>query len=165
MRQDPLRALQDLFRRSSSPNTIPSLPLALHAAGATVYELFLTVSFFSSPYLLSALYFLASANRATSLGHPHSLTSRMWQESEATTADFYRVSHLVRSQLTVSLVDEGNKTWLTLEQELLEGEYRDMRERQMDWIEQEDGVMSSYAVRTLRGTVRDDALEVVREQR
>ena len=89
----------------------------------------------------------------------------MWQESEATTADFYRVSHLVRSQLTVSLVNEGEKTWLQLEQELLEGEYRDMRERQMDWIEREDGVMSSYAVRTLKSTVRDDALEVVRDQR
>ena len=89
----------------------------------------------------------------------------MWQESEATTADFYRVSHLVRSQLTASLVDEGNKTWLNLEQELLEGEYRDMRERQMDWIEQEDGIMSSHAVRALRETVKDDALEVVRDQR
>jgi hypothetical protein len=89
----------------------------------------------------------------------------MWQESEATTADFYRVSHLVRSQFTVSLVNEGNKTWLMLEQELLEGEYRDMRERQMDWLEREDGVINSYAVRTLRQTVKDDALEVVLDQR
>ena len=71
----------------------------------------------------------------------------------------------VESQLAVSLANESSKTWLTLEQDLLQGDYRAIRERQMDWIEREDGIMSSAAVTILRETVKEDATEVIRNQR
>ncbi|WVF65412.1 hypothetical protein IAT40_000139 [Kwoniella sp. CBS 6097] len=90
---------------------------------------------------------------------------RMWYESESRTPDFPRVSFLVRSQIRLSLADEGNKTWLHLEQDFLATEYRTIRDRQMELLEKEDGMMTRPAVRELREKLGKDAYDVLAEQR
>ncbi|WWC72975.1 uncharacterized protein I206_106939 [Kwoniella pini CBS 10737] len=90
---------------------------------------------------------------------------RMWQESASQTPDFPKVSFLVRSQIRLSLSDEGNKTWLNLEQDFLDTEYRTIRDRQMELLEKEDGMMSRYGVRELRDKLGREGYEVLSEQR
>ncbi|WVQ81129.1 hypothetical protein IAT38_003251 [Cryptococcus sp. DSM 104549] len=90
---------------------------------------------------------------------------RMWQESESQLSDFDRVSFLVRSQLRISLTDEGSKTWLHLEHDFLETEYRTIRDRQMDLLDKEDGMMQRAAVRMLKEKVGREVYDVISEQR
>ncbi|WVR08927.1 hypothetical protein IAU60_005986 [Kwoniella sp. DSM 27419] len=90
---------------------------------------------------------------------------RMWQESESRTPDFSKVSSLVRSQIRLSLADEAEKTWLNLEQDFLATEYRTIRDRQMELLEKEDGMMNRPAVRDLRDKLGREAYEVLAEQR
>ncbi|WRT69192.1 uncharacterized protein IL334_006176 [Kwoniella shivajii] len=90
---------------------------------------------------------------------------RMWSESASQIPDFPKVSFLVRSQIRLSLSDEGNKTWLNLEQDFLATEYRTIRDRQMDLLEKEDGMMSRPAVRELRDKLGREGYEVLSEQR
>lgn len=93
------------------------------------------------------------------------LMTRMWHESEAASVDFVRVSLLVRSHVSVALEDEASKSWLSLEQDLLDTEYRTIRERQMELLEKEDGMMDTDALRTLRYHIERDAVAVVQSQR
>ncbi|KAK8844114.1 hypothetical protein IAR55_006908 [Kwoniella newhampshirensis] len=90
---------------------------------------------------------------------------RMWQESESRIDDFDRVSFLVRSQIRLSLADEGNKTWLHLEQDFLGTDYRTIRDRQMELLEKEDGMMSRPAIRELREKLGREAYDVLSGQR
>lgn len=89
----------------------------------------------------------------------------MWQESESRLADFERVSFLVRSQIRLSLQDEASKTWLHLEHDFLETDYRTIRDRQMELLEKEDGLLSRSAIRELREKLGRDAYDVMSEQR
>ncbi|RXK38189.1 hypothetical protein M231_04563 [Tremella mesenterica] len=89
---------------------------------------------------------------------------RMWHESESRLADFARLSFLVRSQIRLSLADEAGKTWLHLEQEL-EADYRTIRDRQLEMLEREDGMLARQAVRELKEKLGKDAYEVMAEQR
>ncbi len=89
----------------------------------------------------------------------------MWQESESRSSDFERLTLLVRSQLQLSLADESNKTWLNLEKDFLETDYRTIRDRQMEMMEKEDGMMGSSAVRELREKVEREAYDLMTEQR
>ncbi len=89
----------------------------------------------------------------------------MWQESESRLADFGRVSFLVRSQIRLSLADESSKSWLHLEHDLLETDYRTIRDRQMELLEKEDGMFSRPAIRELKDKLGRDAYEVMAEQR
>ncbi len=89
----------------------------------------------------------------------------MWHESEASSADFARVSLLVRSHISFALADEASKSWLSLEQDLLDTEYRTIRERQMELLEKEDGMMETSALRTLRSHIEREAVAVVQNQR
>ncbi|KAK6906154.1 hypothetical protein I203_100138 [Kwoniella mangroviensis CBS 8507] len=90
---------------------------------------------------------------------------RMWSESASQVPDFPKVSFLVRSQIRLSLSDEGNKTWLNLEQDFLATEYRTIRDRQMELLEKEDGMMSRLSVRELRDKLGREGYEVLSEQR
>lgn len=90
---------------------------------------------------------------------------RMWAESESRLEDLARVSLLVHSQVRLSLEDEAGKTWLNLEKDLLESEYSVIRDRQMQMLEKEDGMMGRKAVRELREKVGGEAYEVMSEQR
>ncbi|WWC63902.1 uncharacterized protein I303_106507 [Kwoniella dejecticola CBS 10117] len=90
---------------------------------------------------------------------------RMWHESASQTPDFPKVSFLVRSQIRLSLSDEGNKSWLDLERDFLDTEYRTIRDRQMELLEKEDGMMSRHAVRELRDKLGREGYEVLSEQR
>lgn len=89
----------------------------------------------------------------------------MWHESESRLSDFSRLSNLVRSQLLFSLSSESQATWLSLEQDLLESDYAAIRERQMEMLEREDGMMVNPGVRELREVVGREAYEVVIDQR
>ncbi|RSH95186.1 hypothetical protein EHS25_000272 [Saitozyma podzolica] len=90
---------------------------------------------------------------------------RMWAESESRLEDLARVTLLVHSQVRLSLEDEAGKTWLNLEKDLLESEYSVIRDRQMQMLEKEDGMMGRKAVRELREKVGGEAYEVMSEQR
>ena len=89
----------------------------------------------------------------------------MWQDSESRSTDFDRVSILVRGQVHLSLHDEASKNWLNLEHDLLATDYRTIRDRQMELLEKEDGMLSRPAIRELRGTLGKEAYEVMAEQR
>ena len=89
----------------------------------------------------------------------------MWQESGSRVDDFERVSLLVRSQIRVSLVDEVSKTWLHLEHDFLETDYRTIRDRQMELLEKEDGMLARPAIRELREKLGREAYDVLSEQR
>lgn len=89
----------------------------------------------------------------------------MWAESESRLPDLARVTLLVHSQVRLSLEDEAGKTWLNLEKDLLESEYSVIRDRQMQMLEKEDGMMGKKAVRELRDKVGGEAYEVMSEQR
>lgn len=90
---------------------------------------------------------------------------RMWNESQATAADLDRVAALVRSHLSVVLADEASLTWEELEKDLLEADYRDIRDRQMDLMEREGGMMHRLAVRRLREKIAVEAAQVIVQQR
>nr|XP_031861447.1 uncharacterized protein CI109_003051 [Kwoniella shandongensis]KAA5528519.1 hypothetical protein CI109_003051 [Kwoniella shandongensis] len=90
---------------------------------------------------------------------------RMWQESESRIDDFDRVSFLVRSQIRLSQADEGNKSWVHLEQDFLGTDYRTIRDRQMELLEKEDGMMTKPAIRELRDKLGREAYDVLSEQR
>nr|ODO03704.1 hypothetical protein L204_00040 [Cryptococcus depauperatus CBS 7855] len=90
---------------------------------------------------------------------------RMWQESNSQISDFPRLTHLIRSQLSLSLTDESSKTWLHLESDFLSTDYRTIRDRQMDLLEREDGMMQRNAVRSLKEKVGKEVWEVICEQR
>ena len=89
----------------------------------------------------------------------------MWQESESRLSDIERVSFLVRSQLHLSLADESGKTWLHLEHDFLETDYREIRDRQMELLEKEDGMLSRPAIRELKDKLGREAYMVMTEQR
>ncbi|KAK0540293.1 hypothetical protein OC835_000744 [Tilletia horrida] len=90
---------------------------------------------------------------------------RMWNDSGAAATDFSRVSALVRSQIKESLRKEGNKTWLDLERDFLESDYRNVRDRQMREIEVDDDYSSKAPIRNLRGVLYRESYEFVRQQR
>ncbi|ORX39155.1 hypothetical protein BD324DRAFT_618673 [Kockovaella imperatae] len=90
---------------------------------------------------------------------------RMWSESESRLPDFGRLSLLVRSHVYLSLADEVAKTWLNLEQDFLETEYRSIRDRQMELLEKEDGMLTRPTVRALREKVGRAAYDVLADQR
>nr|KIR86243.1 hypothetical protein I308_03187 [Cryptococcus tetragattii IND107] len=118
---------------------------------------------------------------------------RMWQESNSRIPDFYRLIQLIRSHLTLTLspattsliaatatntrsfssrtvlIDESlpefTKNWFDLEQDLLTTDYRTIRDRQMDLLEKEGGMMRRSAVRDLKENVGKEAWDVVCEQR
>ena len=89
----------------------------------------------------------------------------MWSESESRLPDFGRLSLLVRSQVQISLADEAGKTWLHLERDFLEAAYRSIRDRQMELLEKEDGMLARPTVRALREKVGREAYDVLAEQR
>ena len=89
----------------------------------------------------------------------------MWHESESRLDDFGRLSFLVRSQIRLSLADEWQKTWLNLEQDFLESDYRTIRDRQLEMLEKEDGMLARPGVRELKEKLQREAYEVMAEQR
>jgi engulfment/cell motility protein 1 len=90
---------------------------------------------------------------------------RMWHESSSTIDDFPRLTFLIRSQIRLSLADEAIKSWLHLERDFLETPYTIIRERQMEMLEKEDGMMTNPGVLELRESLGRDAYEVLKEQR
>ncbi|KAE8212868.1 hypothetical protein CF327_g3519 [Tilletia walkeri] len=90
---------------------------------------------------------------------------RMWNDSGAAASDFNRVSALVRSQIKESLRKEGSKSWLDLERDFLESDYRHVRDRQMREIEVDDDFSSKGPIRNLRGILYRESYEFVRQQR
>ncbi|KAG7094065.1 hypothetical protein E1B28_007685 [Marasmius oreades] len=90
---------------------------------------------------------------------------RMWSESGSASGDFARVAALVRSQVKVSLEDEGQRPWHEVEQDFLECEYRAVRDRQMKELELEDDLLNKVPVRNLRAKIYKESYEFVRQQR
>ena len=89
----------------------------------------------------------------------------MWSDSESRRPDFDRVALLVRTQVRVTLARESQKTWLHLEKDLLESDYRTIRDRQMEMLEKEDGLLSRQSVKELKSKLGKEAYDVVTGQR
>lgn len=117
----------------------------------------------------------------------------MWQESNSRIPDFYRLIQLIRSHLTLTLspantsliattttttrsfssqtvlIDEPLpkfiKTWFDLERDFLTTDYRTIRDRQMNLLEKEGGMMRRSGVKGLKEKVGKEAWDVVCEQR
>lgn len=89
----------------------------------------------------------------------------MWSDSESRTADFDRLSMLVRTQVRLTLAGEAIKTWLNLERDFLESEYRAIRDRQMEMLEKEDGLLTRTSVKELKSKLAREAYSVVTDQR
>ncbi|KAG8960007.1 hypothetical protein FRC03_007201 [Tulasnella sp. 419] len=89
---------------------------------------------------------------------------RMWNESGAVASDFPRVAALVQSQIRVVLNDES-RPWHEVERDLLNSEYREVRERQMRELELQDDLVRKPPVRNLRAKLYKDSFEFVRSQR
>lgn len=71
----------------------------------------------------------------------------MWHESSASKADFERLVKLTRSHISVSLAGEASKSWLELELDFLETDYRSARERQMVDLERGDNLLKAPGVK------------------
>jgi len=99
----------------------------------------------------------------------HNLTTRfflrMWNESSGAVYDFPQVAALVRSQVKVALKNESSTSWFEVEREMLESEYRKVRERQMKELELEDDLLSKAPVRKLRESLYNESFNFVRDQR
>lgn len=89
----------------------------------------------------------------------------MWHDSESRSNDFDKVSLLVRTQVRLTLADESSKTWLNLEKDFLEVDYRTVRDQQMHLLEKEDGMLAKSSIRELRNQLGKEAYDVVAEQR
>jgi hypothetical protein len=148
MRQNLMRALQDLPSRTCPSNLFPVIPPSFPTFTPHSSDVLFTVS---KPPL--------------SFTHNAESYDRMWHESESRSTDFTRLANLVRSQLFFSLNNEPKATWLSLEQDLLESDYSVIRERQMEMLEKEDGIMGKEGVRGLREMLGREAYEVVSDQR
>ncbi|KAI0272362.1 hypothetical protein BC834DRAFT_966403 [Gloeopeniophorella convolvens] len=90
---------------------------------------------------------------------------RMWNESGAAIGDFTRVVALVRSQVKVALRQEHLRPWHEMVQDFDECEYRNVRDRQMKELEEEDDLLSKVPVRNLRAKLYKESKEFVRQQR
>ena len=90
---------------------------------------------------------------------------RMWTDSESVQNDFARLSYLVRSHAKLVLLDESSKSWLDLEREFLDANYQSIRDRQMEVLEQEEGMQARPSVVKLKEKMSVEAYEVVAEQR
>lgn len=89
---------------------------------------------------------------------------RVWDEIGAAASDFSRVAALAQSQINYALRDE-TRPWHEVEHDFLESEYREVRERQMRELEQQDDLLSKPPVRTLRAKLYKDSFEFIRSQR
>ncbi|CAG8475045.1 7244_t:CDS:10 [Paraglomus brasilianum] len=85
---------------------------------------------------------------------------RMWHEMEATVDDFPKVSALVRSQLKFALRDEASKQLYEFEKDMLEVEYKVIRDRQLKELELGDDLLSKTPVRLYA-----ESYEIVKQQR
>ncbi|RGB42768.1 ELMO/CED-12 family-domain-containing protein [Rhizophagus diaphanus] len=90
---------------------------------------------------------------------------RLWNEMEATVDDFPKVSALVRSQLKFALRDEATKQLYEFEKDMLEVEYKVIRDRQLKELELGDDLLSKTPVRNLRSRLYTESYEFVKNQR
>ncbi|CAG8487653.1 7139_t:CDS:10 [Funneliformis mosseae] len=90
---------------------------------------------------------------------------RLWNDMEATVDDFPKVSALVRSQLKFALRDEATKQLYEFEKDMLDVEYKIIRDRQLKELELGDDLLSKTPVRNLRGKLYTESYEFVKNQR
>ncbi|CAG8820356.1 14372_t:CDS:2, partial [Gigaspora margarita] len=90
---------------------------------------------------------------------------RLWNDMEATVDDFPKVSALVRSQLKYALRDEATTQLYEFEKDMLEVEYKIIRDRQLKELELGDDLLSKTPVRNLRGQLYTESYEFVKQQR
>ncbi|GBC48549.2 hypothetical protein GLOIN_2v1752839 [Rhizophagus irregularis DAOM 181602=DAOM 197198] len=67
---------------------------------------------------------------------------KLWNEIEAMVDDFPKVSALVRSQLKFALRDEAIKQLYEFEKDMLEVEYKVIRDRKLKELELDDDLLS-----------------------
>ena len=89
----------------------------------------------------------------------------MWTDSESRLSDFDRVTLLVRTHVRFSLAGEADKSWLDLERDFLEADYRTIRDRQMELSEREDGLFARSNIKQLKEKMGQEAYDLVTEQR
>ncbi|KAF8311367.1 hypothetical protein DL93DRAFT_2149672 [Clavulina sp. PMI_390] len=122
-------------------------------------------SVFSPGYSTSTTYlpFFLSFNRVHNYATRFFL--RMWNESNASKADFPRVASLVESQIKIALANETTRPWHEVEASFNDIRYREVRERQLRELELQDELLTRPAVRNLRAKLHQESYEFVRRQR
>ncbi|BGO95483.1 hypothetical protein NBRC10512_007738 [Rhodotorula toruloides] len=94
--------------------------------------------------------------------------ARMWVESGATNEEdeVERVAALTRGQAKYVLGGAGGeKSWFKVRQELLNADYKTVRDRQLRELAIEDDLLSKAPVRNLRGRLYLESYEFVKAQR
>ncbi|CDH48520.1 related to engulfment and cell motility gene 1protein [Lichtheimia corymbifera JMRC:FSU:9682] len=101
--------------------------------------------------------------------HVHATTLqlffRLFQDMEATTTDFPKVSALVRSQLRATLKSDGVKDIFEFDRIMLNTPYTVIRDRRLKELEWADDLLGREAIRNLRGRLNRQSYDFVKRQR
>ncbi|KAI8137265.1 ELMO/CED-12 family-domain-containing protein [Fennellomyces sp. T-0311] len=101
--------------------------------------------------------------------HVHSTTLqcfyRLFQDMEATTSDFSKVSALVRSQLRATLKSDGIKDIYEFDRVMLGTPYSVIRDRRLKELEWADDLLGREAIRNLRNRLNKQSFDFIKRQR
>ncbi|KAG0172834.1 hypothetical protein DFQ28_009796 [Apophysomyces sp. BC1034] len=90
---------------------------------------------------------------------------RIFHDMEATSADFSKVSALVRSQLRSVLKSEGIKDIYEFDRIMLGTPYQVIRDRRLKELEWADDLLGREAIRNLRTRLNKQSYEFIKKQR
>ncbi|KAF7729890.1 hypothetical protein EC973_003624 [Apophysomyces ossiformis] len=90
---------------------------------------------------------------------------RIFQDMEATSSDFSKVSALVRSQLRSVLKSEGIKDIYEFDRIMLGTPYQVIRDRRLKELEWADDLLGREAIRNLRTRLNKQSYEFIKKQR
>ncbi|KAI9321057.1 ELMO/CED-12 family-domain-containing protein [Dichotomocladium elegans] len=103
------------------------------------------------------------------LDHVHATTFqlffRLFQDMEATTTDFPKVSALVRSQLRATLKSDGVQDIYEFDRTMLTTPYTVIRDRRLKELEWADDLLGREAIRNLRGRLNRQSYDFIKRQR
>ncbi|KAI9494126.1 ELMO/CED-12 family-domain-containing protein [Zychaea mexicana] len=101
--------------------------------------------------------------------HVHSTTLqcfyRLFQDMEATTSDFSKVSALVRSQLRATLKSDGIKDIFEFDRVMMGTPYSVIRDRRLKELEWADDLLGREAIRNLRNRLNKQSFDFIKRQR
>ncbi|KAI9275674.1 ELMO/CED-12 family-domain-containing protein [Phascolomyces articulosus] len=101
--------------------------------------------------------------------HVHSTTLqcfyRLFQDMEATTSDFSKVSALVRSQLRATLKSDGIKDIYEFNRVMMGTPYSVIRDRRLKELEWADDLLGREAIRNLRNRLNKQSFDFIKRQR
>ncbi|RUP13799.1 ELMO/CED-12 family-domain-containing protein [Jimgerdemannia flammicorona] len=90
---------------------------------------------------------------------------RLFQEMEATTTDFPKVSALVRSQIKHALRGDGSRSMFEFERAMLGTPYQVIRDRRLKELEWADDLLGREPIKNLRTRLYKQSYDFVKQQR